>query len=56
MPVIRDEKRTQTELGVIAMKKTFDIEVNYYQTRINNLARQFIQSAIPTFIVSPDPH
>lgn len=51
MPVIRDEKRTQTELGVIAMKKTIDLEVSYNQARIQSLARQLILEAIPTFYV-----
>ena len=45
MPVIRDEKRTQTELGVIAMKKTVIFEVSYYQERVREIARQFINSA-----------
>ena len=48
-PIIRDEKRTQVELMALAMKKTVDFDVNYYQTRINSLARQLILSAIPTF-------
>jgi hypothetical protein len=56
MPVIRDEKRTQSEMSVVAMKKSFEIEISYYQTRVNNVARQFIRSAIPTFLVAPDPY
>lgn len=49
MPVIRDEKRTQPELAAIAMKKTFELDVSYYQTRIHNIARQFIKSCVPTY-------
>ena len=56
MPVIRDEKRTQSELSVIAMKKSIEIEVSYYQARVNTIARQFIKSAIPTYMVAPDPY
>ena len=42
MPVIQDEKVTQPELGVIAMKKTITFEVSYYQQRIQDVARQLI--------------
>jgi hypothetical protein len=51
VPVIRDAKRTQTELQAIAMKKVVEIEVSYYQTRIAQLARQLILSAQPTIII-----
>jgi hypothetical protein len=51
MPVIRDEKRTQSEIQVLGMKKSFELEISYYQTRINNLARQLILSAIPNIII-----
>lgn len=49
MPVIRDEKRTQVEIGTIAQKKSFDFEVSYNQQRINQIARQLIESAIIDF-------
>lgn len=49
-PVVRDEKRAQSELNAIAMKKTAIFEVNYSQRRIAKLARGLITSAIPTFI------
>lgn len=48
-PALKDEKRTQPELGTIAMKKTVDFEVSYYQQRINDVARQTILSAIPSY-------
>lgn len=48
MPVINDEKRVQQELDAIAMKKTFEVRVNYYQTRVNDVARQLILSAFLT--------
>ncbi|WP_430229701.1 hypothetical protein [Paraburkholderia tropica] len=44
-PVIRDQKRTQSELGVIAMKKTLDIEAWYYQATADAVARRLILSA-----------
>ena len=51
-PVIRDDKRIQSETSTIAQKKVIDFTVNYLQTRMNNIARQLITSAIPTFIPS----
>lgn len=50
-PVIVDEKRTQPELGAIAMKKSVTFDVCYYQERMNDVARQMILSAVPTYIV-----
>lgn len=48
MPVIRDAKRIQSELSVIAMKKTFELNISYYQTRLQNVARQLILKAFLT--------
>lgn len=52
MPVVRDEKRTQSELGIIAQKKSIEFEVSYYQSRMNTISRQIIESAIPNFYVN----
>lgn len=49
-PVIHDEKRTQSELSTISQKKTITFQVNYFQARTNDLARQLILSAIPNYI------
>lgn len=46
MPTVRDEKRTQAELAILAMKKTVTFEVSYYQTTARNMARQLITKAI----------
>lgn len=51
MPIVRDEKRMQPELGTLSMKKTVDFEVSYYQRRINDVARQLIAQAIPNFYI-----
>jgi hypothetical protein len=51
MPVIRDEKRIQSEMSILAQKKTFELEVNYYQHRARNVARQLILKCIPTVIL-----
>lgn len=52
IPVVRDEKRGQVELNAIAEKKTLVFDVNYYQTRVNDVARQLIEEAFTTFIVA----
>lgn len=44
-PAIKDHKRMQAELGVIAMKKTIDIEAWYYQGTADAIARRLILSA-----------
>jgi len=49
-PVVQDEKRTQSEYNILAQKKTFTMKVSYYQTRVNDIARQLILSAKITFI------
>lgn len=43
MPIVQDEKRTQAELGILAMKKVINFEVSYRQKRINDLVRQLIE-------------
>ena len=45
MPIIQDEKVTQPELGIIAMKKTITFKVSYYQNTVNDVALKYIQSA-----------
>ncbi len=54
-PVVRDERRTQVELAALAQKKVVDFEVNYYQTRARDIARQLIESAVPTWILGDKP-
>lgn len=53
VPTWRDEKRTQAELGVLAMKKTIEFVVSYNQLRVNNIARQLILHARATFVPYP---
>jgi hypothetical protein len=48
---MRDEKRVQTELGILAMKKTIEFDVSYYQTRVDDVARQLIEHV--TAIIIP---
>lgn len=50
VPIVRDEKRTQAEIGVLAMKKTIEFDVSYYQTRVNDVARQLIETALINFV------
>jgi hypothetical protein len=49
MPIMRDEKRTQAELGILAMKKTMTVEISYYQSTARSLGRTLIESAFVTF-------
>jgi hypothetical protein len=46
MPVPVDGKLPQVEFQVIAQMKTMQLQVNYYQNRARNLARQLIDSAL----------
>jgi hypothetical protein len=51
-PVVKDAKRKQEELQALAMKKTIDFEINYYQLRADQVARQLITSALPQLIIN----
>jgi hypothetical protein len=51
IPIVRDAKRTQTELSVIAQKKIIDFEINYDQVRVGTVARALISSAVPSYTV-----
>lgn len=55
IPVIRDEKKTQAELGVIAMKKAIDFEISYLQHRINVVGNQIIKSSIVPISIDGTP-
>ena len=46
MPVIKDEQRTQSELGILAIKKSIEFDINYYQNRALTVARQLITNAL----------
>jgi hypothetical protein len=50
IPVVRDAKRTQAELGIIGMKKEMNFEINYYQSRVNDISRKFILQSIQTYL------
>ena len=50
---MRDEKRTQNEFNILALKKSVEFEVSYYQTRANHVARQLIEHATATVSVNP---
>ena len=56
-PIAKDAKRGQVEINTIAQKKSIIFEVNYYQARIRDVARQlitraFISEIIPSLGVS----
>lgn len=52
MPVIRDDKRIQVEIGAMAQKKTVVFEINYYQTRVRDVARKLILDVVPSFFIN----
>jgi hypothetical protein len=51
IPTFRDDKQIQNELNTIAQRKTIEFEVDYYQTRVRDVARQLILSALPNFVI-----
>jgi hypothetical protein len=53
LPIVRDEKRPQAELGILAMKKTVTYEVAYQQGAIRCLARALIEHASATVLPQP---
>jgi hypothetical protein len=55
MPIIRDEKRVQTEMGILAQKKTIEFEVSYYQASMIDVAARFIKQAMASFFVAGVP-
>ena len=48
--VVRDEKRTQPELGILAMKKTLQYQIAYNQGTVRNHALQLIEKATATIM------
>jgi hypothetical protein len=53
IPTVRDGKRTQPAIEALAMQKVIDFRVSYYQSRVNEIARQLIKIALVTFQVNP---
>lgn len=51
IPVVQDDKRTQNEFNILAMRKTAEFQINYYQTSLRDVARQLILEAIPSYYV-----
>jgi hypothetical protein len=48
MPIIQDQKLPQPEFNIISKKKEATFEVNYYQNRVQDVARQLILIAFIT--------
>ena len=46
MPTVRDDRQQQTELGVLAIRKSVEFEINYLQGRVLDVARALITKAI----------
>lgn len=45
MPIMRDEKRTQSELNILAQKKVLELDISYFQSRVAAVSRQLITNA-----------
>jgi hypothetical protein len=48
MPTLQDERQTQPEMQILAQRKTFTVDVSYYQTRVQTVALRYILSAMLT--------
>ena len=55
IPTMRDEKRIQSDIQSVAMKKTIEFDVSYYQSRINDVAQKMVADCIVQFTVAPYP-
>lgn len=51
MPILRDAKAGQVEFGTLAQKKEIEFEVSYLQSRVRDIARQYIASAFVSYQV-----
>lgn len=51
-PIMTDSKRTMPETQSIGMRKVITFETSYYQSRVNDIARQLIKSALPTVVIN----
>lgn len=49
MPVAQDDKKTQVEMAVLAMKKTIRFAISYNQSAVRNVARQLIESCVVNY-------
>jgi len=49
MPIMQDEKVTQPEFGIIAMKKSITFKVSYYQNTVNDVALKLIKSVFVSY-------
>ena len=51
-PTIQDEKRAQSEIAALAMKKTITMDISYYQGTADAIARQLILSATVSYQIT----
>ncbi len=50
-PAIKDEKRTQSEISAIAMKKVIEIDASYYQSTADAIAKRLLLSGTVSITV-----
>ena len=53
MPTVRDEKRTQVEMAVLAMKKSITFDVWYNQGTARDIARGLIEEVVNNYYPQP---
>ena len=51
-PIPQDDKRAQVEIAVIAMKKTVELDISYYQSAADAIARNLISQVLATYTLS----
>lgn len=54
-PIPKDAKRGQVEISTLAQKKVIEFEVDYYQSRSRDVARQLITTALMTTTIAHYP-
>jgi hypothetical protein len=56
MPILQDQHVTQPEFNIIAKKKEVIFEVNYYQSRVQDITRQLILEAFCSVNINELPN
>ena len=51
-PIPKDDKREQVEIAALAMKKTLDLDISYYQSAADAIARRLILQALSNYTIT----
>lgn len=52
-PVVRDEKRAQSDFSILGQKKSIQFVLNYYQSTARSIARQLLTDAQVSYLTKP---